>query len=127
MLGADKLEVDGVYQRPDLPGTLAGRQQVVLDLVTDNVEGVAVDQTQIGEKDAHKDGAPEQLVNGNLEGHMLGLGTGNLVVEPVVKVVSGRSVVNETKDGKSYKASHIKGTASNENLNLKIKKEIRKR
>ena len=38
MLVGDELEVDSVHNGPDLPRSLAGRQEVALDLVADDSE-----------------------------------------------------------------------------------------
>jgi hypothetical protein len=59
MLGGDELEVDGMDDRPNLPRSLAGRQQVTLNLLANSTKRVAIDQTQVGEKDGHENGAPE--------------------------------------------------------------------
>lgn len=57
MLGFDVLEVDGMDKGPDLPRSLASTEKVVLDLASDGGQGVAVDQTKVGEEDGHEDGA----------------------------------------------------------------------
>jgi hypothetical protein len=98
VLGADELKVDGMHQRPDLPRTLASSEQVVLNFVLNHIERITIGQTQISEEDRHEDRAPEQLVNSNLQCNMLGLGSWDLAVEPVVEVMSRRSMVDETKD-----------------------------
>jgi hypothetical protein len=59
MLGGDELEVHGMDYRPDLPRSLAGRQQVALDFLANSAKRVAIDQAQVGEKDGHENGTPE--------------------------------------------------------------------
>ena len=116
MLVGDELEVDRVDQGPDLPAALHGGKEIVLDLVSNDSEGVAVDETQVGEEDTHKDGAPEQLIDTDLERDVLGLGSWNLLVEPVVKVVSRGAVVDEAKDGEGDESLHVEGASANEDL-----------
>jgi hypothetical protein len=120
VLAGDELEIDGVHNGPDLPGSLAGGQQIILDLVANGVEGVAVAEAQVGEEYRHEDGAPQDLINANLEGHVLSAGSLDLAVEPVVEVVSRGSVVDETKDRKSHEALPIEGSARNEDLSQNI-------
>lgn len=98
VLGGDELEVDGVNYGPHFPRSLTGGEKVTLDLVSNGGQRIAVHQTEVREEDSHKDGAPEDLVNGNLGEHSLGISTRNLAIEPVVEVVTRRSVVNESKD-----------------------------
>ena len=62
-------------------------------------ETITVDETEIGEEDGHEDGTPYDLIDGNLGEDGAAVGTGDLLVEPVVEVVAGRSVVDETEDG----------------------------
>ena len=116
VLVGDELEVDGVDEGPDLPGTLARGEEVVLDLGGDGSDAVAVDEAKVGEEDGHEDGAPEDLVDGDLGEDGLGVGTLDLGIEPVVEVVAGGSVVNETKDGEGDEPLHVKGTAGDEDL-----------
>jgi hypothetical protein len=121
MLGRDELEVDGMDNGPDLPRSLASTEKVVLDLASDDGHRVAIDQTKVGEEDSHEDGAlkkegkpceileisdevthivlgdpnlpPDQLVKANLHDDGLSLISRDLLVEPVVEVVSRGSVV----------------------------------
>jgi hypothetical protein len=116
MLGGDELEVDGVNNRPDLPRSLASREEVVLDLVTNDSEGISVDKSKVGEEDSHEDRAPEDLVDSDLEGDILGSGSGDLVVKPVVEVVTRRSVVKETKCRKRKEALHVECSSGDEDL-----------
>lgn len=92
MLGGNKLEVNGMDNGPDLPTSLAGTQEVVLDLVADDGERVSVYQTKVGEEDSHKDRAPQDLVNTNLQCNVLGTSSLDLVIQPAVEVVSRGSV-----------------------------------
>ena len=88
VLGRNELEVDGMHNGPDLPRTLASREQIVLNLVDDNAKRISVDESEVGEKDSHKDGAPNELIKSDFGRHMLGLCSFDLFVQPVVKVVS---------------------------------------
>lgn len=124
MLGGDKLKVDRVHNGPDLPGTLDGSEEIALDLVANGGERVAVDETQVSKEDRHEDRAPEELVNGDLERNVLGLRSFDLLVEPVVKVVSRRAVVDETKDGESDETLHVERSAANEKLAIIIFREM---
>jgi len=116
VLAGDELEVDGMHNGPDLPGSLNGAEQVVLDLVGNLADAVAIDESQVGEENRHEDGTPEDLVNAHLEGDGLGVRALNLGIQPVVKVVTGGAVVDEAKEGESQESLHVKGTARNENL-----------
>ena len=116
MLVGDELEVDGVDEGPDLPGSLAGTEKVVLDLGTDGGEAVAVDKAEVGEEDGHEDGAPEDLIDGNLGEDGLGVGTLDLGIEPVVEEVARGTVVDETEDGKGDESLHVERTAGDEDL-----------
>ena len=148
VLGGDELEVDSVDNGPDLPWSLAGTEKVVLDFASDSGQWVTVDQSEVEEEDTHEDGAerevskggsigeictlsphrtkhtesqyvpPHSLINGNLEGDMLGFSSGNLAVEPVVEVVSRRSVVDETEEGKSQETLHVEWSSTDEDLRL---------
>ena len=88
VLGRNELEVDGVHNGPYLPRTLASREQIVLDLVGDDAKGISVDESEVGEKDSHEDGAPDELIKRDFGSDVLGLCSFNLFVQPVVKVVS---------------------------------------
>ena len=116
VLVGDELEVNGVYNGPHLPGSLAGSEEVVLDLLSDHRETVTIDKSQVGEEDSHEAWAPEKLVNSNLEGDILGFLTSDQVVEPVVEVVSRRSVVDETKERKRQETLHVKGSSDDKDL-----------
>ena len=116
MLVGDELEVDSVHNGPDLPRTLASRQEVVLELVANHGKTVTVDETQVGEENSHEAGAPEKLINGNLEGNVLGFLAGNLAVKPVVEIVTRGTVVDETKDGESDETLHVEWATTDEKL-----------
>lgn len=92
MLVGNVLKVDGVDKGPDLPASLACSQEILLDLLTDDSERVSVYQTEVGEEDSHKDRAPYDLINANLQGNVLGTSSFDLVVQPVVEEVSRGSV-----------------------------------
>lgn len=116
MLGGDELEVDGMNNRPDLPRSLASREEVVLDLVSDDSEGISVDKSKVGEEDSHEDRAPEDLVDSNLESDILSSSSGDLVVKPVVEVVTRRSVVKETEGRKRKETLHVECSSRDEDL-----------
>ena len=116
VLVGDELEVDGVDDGPDLPGSLAGGEQVALELVANDCERIAVDEAEVGEEDGHEEGAPEDLIDTNLAEDSLGIGSLDLGVEPVVEVVAGGSVVDETKDGEGDEALHVEGSSGDEDL-----------
>jgi hypothetical protein len=99
MFGRDEFEVHRVDDWPNLPGTLTGGEQILFDFVGNHGERVAVAQAQICKEYSHKDGAPNDLIKGNLHGNLFGFGTLNLLVEPVVKEMSRWSMIQETKGG----------------------------
>ena len=121
MLGGNELEVDGVDDGPDLPGSLAGTEEVVLDLGADGGEANTVDEAEVGEEDGHEDGAPEDLIDGHLGEDGLGVSALNLGIEPVVEVVAGGSVVDEAEDGKGDETLHVEGSARDEDLSTQGK------
>jgi hypothetical protein len=92
MLVGNELEVHGVDKGPDLPASLAGGQEILLDFLADDGERVSVYQTKVREEDSHKDRAPKDLINANLQGNILGTSSLDLVIQPVVEVVSRGSV-----------------------------------
>ena len=116
VLGRDELEVDSVHNGPDLPRSLHSGEEIVLDLIDNSGDGVSVDQTQVSEEDTHEHGAPEELINSDLESHVLGFGSRNLGVQPVVEVVSRGSMVDETKDTESDESLHVEWSSGDENL-----------
>ena len=116
VLSGDELEIDGMHNRPDLPTSLACTKEIGLDLVDNGTDRVSVAESQVGEKDRHKERTPEQLVNTNLEGDVLCFGSFNFRVEPVVKEVSRRPVVDETKDTEGDESLHVKGTTGDKDL-----------
>ena len=116
MLGGDKLEVDRMNNGPNLPRALAGREKIILDLVHNHRDRISIDQAQIGEEYRHEDGAPDNLIKGHFHGNLLGFRTFDLLVQPVVEEMSGRSMIQETKGRKSNEALHVKGATTNENL-----------
>ncbi len=105
-----------MHNWPHLPGSLAGGEQVILNLVTNGGEGISVDKSEVGEENTHKDRAPEELVYGNLREDVDGSSPGDYVVEPVVEVVSRRAVVDKSKGRESGKTHVINGSSDNEDL-----------
>jgi hypothetical protein len=59
VLCGDELEVDGMHNWPNLPGTLASTEEVILDLGSNGVEGVSVDQSKVRKENSHEDWADE--------------------------------------------------------------------
>jgi len=122
MLGGDELEVDSMDNGPHLPRSLACTEKIVLDLASNGGQRISVDQSKVAEEDAHEDGAPNSLVNGNLKSNILGLGSWDLVVQPVVEVVAGGSVVDETEERKGKETLHIEWSSTDENLGKQVTK-----
>jgi len=105
-----------VHNWPHLPGSLAGGEQVILDLVANGGEGISVNKSEIGEENTHEDGAPEELIYGNLSEDVDGLCARDFFVEPVVEVVSRGAVVDESKGRQSGKTHVINRSSDNEDL-----------
>ena len=112
----DELEVDEVHHRPNLPRSLAGCEQVILNLVANGGEGISVDKSKVGEENTHEDWAPEELINGNLRENRDSISSGNFFVEPVVEVVARGAMVDESEERESGKTLVINGSSSNEDL-----------
>lgn len=123
VLGRDEFKVNSMNERPNLPRSLHGSEQIVLDLVSNHVEGVTIDETEVGEEDAHEDGAPADLVDGYLGGNGYSVGSLDFGVEPVVKVVAGGSVVDESEDGEGYETLDVECSLDDEELSKKISEE----
>jgi hypothetical protein len=66
VLVGDKLEIDGMHNRPDLPRTLASGKKIRFEFLSNHGKRVTVAQSKVGEENCHKDGTPEDLVNANL-------------------------------------------------------------
>jgi hypothetical protein len=105
-----------VHNWPHLPGSLAGGEQVILDLVANGGEGISVNKSEIGEENTHEDGAPEELIDGNLSEDGHGICARDFFVEPVVEVVSRGAVVDESEERESGKTLVINWSSSNEDL-----------
>ena len=119
VLVRDESEVDEVDKRPDLPGSLAGRKKIGLDLGSNGCEGVTVDKSKVGEEHRHEDRAPQSLVDDDLLRDRKTVLSGNFAVEPVVEVVTGRSVVKKTEGRKSDESLDVESCGANENLFFK--------
>ena len=87
-----------MHNWPHFPRSLTGGEQVILDLVTNGGEGISVDKSEVGEENTHEDGAPEELIDGNLREDGDGISSGDFIVEPVVEVVSRGAVVDESEE-----------------------------
>jgi hypothetical protein len=59
---------------------------------------------------------PDGLINGDLKGDILRLGSWNLRIEPVVEKVTRGTVVNETEDRESDETRHVEWPPTDENL-----------
>ncbi len=123
VLAGNELEVDSVDEGPDLPRTLARREEVILDLCSDNTERVTVNKSKVGEKDGHEDGAPQNLVDCDLHGNGLCVGSGDLGVEPVVEIVTRWPMVKETKGRERNESLHVESSARNEDLVVYVQGE----
>jgi len=122
VLVGDVLEVDEVNNGPDLPRSLAGREEIGLNLCSNYAERVTVAKSKVGEENGHENWAPQGLVNKDFLRDRGSVLSGDLVVKPVVEVVTGRSVVEQTECGKSNESLQVKGTSGNENLCQQITK-----
>mmetsp|Transcript_3555 Transcript_3555/g.8495 ORF Transcript_3555/g.8495 Transcript_3555/m.8495 type:complete len:257 (+) Transcript_3555:137-907(+) len=116
VLVGDELEVDKVNKRPDLPRSLAGSEKVVLDLGSNSSETISGDESKVSEEDSHENWAPDGLVDEDLRSDRFSVLSGDLRVEPVVEVVTRRSVVEDTESGKSEESLHVEGTSGDEDL-----------
>lgn len=116
VLGGNEFKVDRMYQRPDLPRALACRKKIIPDLVANGSQRITVDQAQIGEENAHEDRAPNGLINQDLQGYRLSIGSRDLLVQPVVKVVSRGAMVDKTEHRQRDETLHVEGSSTNENL-----------
>jgi hypothetical protein len=56
------------------------------------------------------------LVDGNLGGNGCSVGSLDLVIEPVVEVVAGGSVVDESEDGEGYETLDVNARLDDEKL-----------
>ena len=101
---------------PHFPRSLACVEQVCLDLVANGGEGISVDKSEVGEEYTHEDGAPEELIYGNLREDMDGLSARDDFVEPVVEVVTRGAVIDESKGRQSGKTHVINRSSDNEDL-----------
>eukprot|EP00532_Pseudo-nitzschia_australis_P015927 CAMPEP_0168254410 /NCGR_PEP_ID=MMETSP0141_2-20121125/4727_1 /TAXON_ID=44445 /ORGANISM="Pseudo-nitzschia australis, Strain 10249 10 AB" /LENGTH=162 /DNA_ID=CAMNT_0008190883 /DNA_START=185 /DNA_END=674 /DNA_ORIENTATION=- len=117
MLARDELEVDKVNGGPDFPRSLASRKKIGLDLGSNGCGRVSVDKSEVGEEDGHEKRTPHGLVDKDLFGNRSSVLSGDLGIEPVVEVVTGRSVVEKTEDRKSDESLHVEWTPSDEDLN----------
>lgn len=59
---------------------------------------------------------PNDLIKGYFHGNVLGLSSWDLLIKPVVEVVSRGTVVEETKGRQSDESLHIEGSSGDENL-----------
>ena len=113
---AYELEVDQVNNWPHLPRSLTGREKIILDLLPNDRERVPVDQAKIGEEDRHEDRTPEELVDGHFREDGDGIRAWNLLVEPIVEVVTRWTVVDEAEEGEGGKTLVVDGSSSDEDL-----------
>ena len=59
---------------------------------------------------------PDNLIKSNLSGNLLGLGSLDFLVEPVVEVVSRRSVIQESESRKSNESLPVESSSSDKDL-----------
>ena len=97
-----------MYNRPDLPRSLACREEIILDFVANGSRGIAIYKSKVGEEDSHKNRAPEDLIDSDLEGNIRRTSSLDLPVEPVVEEVTRRSVVEEAKGRKTDESLQVK-------------------
>lgn len=57
MLGGNELEVNGMNDGPDLPGSLACIEKVILELGSNGAEGISGNKSKVSEEYAHENGA----------------------------------------------------------------------
>jgi hypothetical protein len=105
-----------MYQWPHLPRSLTGSQKIILDLVPNNIQRVSIHKTKIGEEHGHEDGTPNYLIDGNLAKDWDGIGSGDLFVEPVVEVMAGGAVVDESEEGEGGETFPVYWASSDEDL-----------
>jgi hypothetical protein len=120
VLVGDELEVDEVNNGPDLPRSFAGREEIGLDLCSNSSEGVTGDESEVGEENGHENRAPQSLVDENLFRDRSTILSGDLAVKPVVEVVTGGAVVEQTKCGKSKESGHVEGVTGDEKLFIDV-------
>jgi hypothetical protein len=116
--------------RPNLPRSLTCREKIILYLVSNGSKGISIHKTKVGEEHSHEDGTPKDLVNSNLECNILGSSSLDLAIQPVVEVMSRRTMVEKSKGRKSNESFHIESSFGDENLKrekCKSKEKGRKR
>jgi hypothetical protein len=82
-------------------------------------KGISIDQSQVGEEDSHKDGAPNELIDSNLDGNVLAVCSWNLFVKPIVEIMSAGSMIDETKDGERNITLPVEASSGNKDLSAK--------
>jgi hypothetical protein len=97
----NKGKIDGMGRNPDRPTSHDSRLEVGLELVFVLFKGLALHQTEVTKEHETKDGVPDGLINGDLGGNRQGSGSRKLPVEETVKVVTGRSVNQESETSQS--------------------------
>lgn len=105
-----------MHHRPNLPGTLTRRQQIILNLILNHTERIPVDQSEVGEENTHEDGTPDDLVDGHLGEDGDGIGAGNLFVEPIVEEMAGGAVVDEAEEGEGGETFPVDGSSGDKDL-----------
>jgi len=126
MLVGNEFEVDHMDERPNLPRSLTGTQQIVLDFGRNRTKTISIDKTQIGKEDGHEDGTPEDLINGNLAHDTLQSSTLNLGIQPIVKVMSRGTMVGKSKETQRKESFHIEGVCLGNTCNEDLSKQITK-
>ena len=116
MLSANKLEVNSMNKRPNLPRSLYSSKQITLDFVSNCSKRVSIDKTKVCKEYTHEDWTPKDLVDCYFCRNGSSICSLDFGVEPVVKVVSGWSVVDESEYGEGYKSLDVKSRLYNEEL-----------
>ena len=105
-----------MYKWPHLPRSLDGSEQISPDLVSDDTERVSGEKSKVAEEHNHEDRAPDELIKGNLGENSLGIFSGDSSIQPVVEVVTRRSMPEKSKHGKGGKTLVINTSLDNEEL-----------
>ena len=101
---------------PDLPRSLACREEIILDLVANGGWSVAIYKSKVGEENSHENRAPKDLINSNLEGNIGRTSSLDLAIEPIVEIMTRWSVVEEAKGGKTDESLQVEWTTRDEDL-----------
>jgi hypothetical protein len=93
----DEREIDRMGRDPDSPRSHNSSLQISLKLFRVIVERLAFGKVQIAKEHETKDRVPEQLIDRNFASNSRHGGTWQFAVQKAIKVVTGRSVDQETE------------------------------